>query len=294
MNTQSNTVSVIIPVKNEGNHVQNTLESLMEAKTDYSYEIIIVDDGSTDGCCNFISSLKSKRPIILFRGENLGVANARNYGADRANGDFLIFCDAHLFFEDFWMDRLLELIEQGKAAAVGPGIADASNPDNVGYGYTWNEELEPKWNIYKNKIFQSPLLAGGCMAITKEAFEDIGGFERNFKIWGVDDEEISLKLWLFGYTCLVRPDVKILHVFRPEAPPFHFSWDDLNFNRLRMVYSHFNESRIKKLKKMIKHSDPDTIETMVKNSNISAQRSSYIARRKYNDDWFMEKFKIPF
>ncbi|MCL6447244.1 MAG: glycosyltransferase [Armatimonadetes bacterium] len=52
-------VSLIIPCRNEGSYLQHTLRSLIEAKTELSYEIIVVNDGSTDGCCNFLEQNNS-------------------------------------------------------------------------------------------------------------------------------------------------------------------------------------------------------------------------------------------
>ncbi|MDQ0246440.1 glycosyltransferase involved in cell wall biosynthesis [Bacillus fengqiuensis] len=288
-------VSIIFPVKNEGENVKNTLDSLFSVQTDYPFEVIIADDFSEDGCCDFLIDYQHADNIKLVKTEGLGAAMARNVGADHAKGNYLIFCDAHLFFEDYWIDRMMELIIEGTADAVNPGIADAANQLSIGYGYHWNQDLEPKWNIaYRSEPYPSPLLAGGCLAITREAFFDIGGFERGFQVWGREDEEISLKLWLFGYKCYIQPNVKVLHIFRTHDSPFTLTWENVNFNTMQMAYSHFNESRIQKCKELLKNSDPDKIDDLVKKGNVLKQRQEYFQRRKYDDDWFMEKFKIEF
>lgn len=286
-------VSIIFPVKNEGKHIKNTIKSAREVKTDYPFELIVVDDASTDKCCQFLESSREEH-ITLVRTDGVGAAMARNIGADHAKGDYFIFCDAHLFFEDYWIDRLVEPIRKGMADATNPGIGDAASPSKVGYGYSWGKTLEPKWNTGKKSMFPSPHLAGGCLAISKDAFIDIGGFERGFKVWGREDEEISLKLWLFGYKCYVEPSVKVLHVFRPNAAPFKLTWNDIYYNLLRMAYSHFNKERIEKCKKLIKYSDPKKIEAEVLQSDVLEQRKNYLAKRKHDDDWYMKKFNIPF
>jgi glycosyltransferase involved in cell wall biosynthesis len=287
-------VSLIIPTKNEGQHVRNTIISALEAKTGQSFEIIIVDDASTDGCCNSLASLGTSGQIKVVRTQGVGAAMARNIGAEIAVGNYLIFCDAHLFFEDWWIDRLLMPIQNGQADATNPGIGDTVNPGNVGYGYSWNGKLEPKWNTDRRTLFPSAHLAGGCLAISRNAFFDIDGFERGFRVWGREDEEISFKLWVFGYKCYVEPKVKILHVFRPSSPPFQITWDDINYNLMRMAYSHFKEERIEKCKKLIKHSDPEKILAAVLANGVLKQRDMYFSRRKYDDDWYMTTFNIPF
>lgn len=287
-------VSIIIPVKNEGNHIKNTLHSLFEVKTDYAFEVIVVDDHSTDQCCDFIKQLKHDT-IKLVKADGVGVAMARNIGAKHASGKYIIFCDAHLFFEDYWIDRLIKPIENGLADATNPGIVNAANVHAIGCGYTWDEHLQVRWNPPRRDMFESALIAAGCLAMRKDTFDDIDGFERGFRIWGRSDDDISLKLWLFGYKCVVIPDVRIKHVFRKgKEVPFKFSWDDVNYNLMRMAYSHFNEERIKKCKNLIKYSDPDKIIKELLKSDILEQREYYLKKRVYDDNWFMTKFNIPF
>ncbi|MFC4323473.1 glycosyltransferase family 2 protein [Litchfieldia salsa] len=293
MNVQKPVVSIIFPVKNEGQHIQNTIESAKTVKSEYPFEMIVVNDASTDKCCDFLTSLQDPQ-VKLVQTEGLGAAMARNIGADHAEGDYLIFCDAHLFFEDYWMEKLVEPIKSGIADATNPGIGDVKHPGNVGYGYSWLNTLEPRWNTGKTKLFPSPHLAGGCLAISKKTFFDVNGFETGFKVWGREDEELSLKLWLFGYRCYVQPSVKVLHVFRADSPPFKITWDDLNFNLMRMAYSHFNEERIQKCKELIKYSNVDQIIKTVLETDVMEQRKLYLSKRKHDDNWYMKKFNIPF
>ncbi|MFD2443233.1 glycosyltransferase [Bacillus sp. CGMCC 1.16607] len=286
-------VSIVIPVKNEGENIKNTIDSALSIKTDYDFEIVVVDDASEDGCCSFLHNNNNEK-IRMFRTEGLGLSNAKNAGAEYAKGDILIFCDAHLFFEDYWIDRLIEPIQKGTAAATNPGIADSANPTNIGYGYTWNKDLEPKWNTVKKKnLYPVPLLAGGCMAISRDAFRDVDGFERGFRVWGHEDEEISFKLWLFGYSCYIVPDVTILHIFRPQAP-FELNWDHINYNLLRMALLHLDFKRVIKLSNLIKHSNKTKLMAEVLLSDILEKRAIYEKKRKHDDNWFMDKFNIPF
>jgi glycosyltransferase involved in cell wall biosynthesis len=286
-------VSIIMPVKNEGENIKNTIESAFSVKTDCDFEIVVVDDDSQDGCCSFLDEHKNEK-IKKIKTEGLGAANARNAGADHAEGDIFIFCDAHIFFEDDWIERLIEPIQKGIADATNPGIADAANPESIGFGYTWNENLDPKWNNERKKNpYPVPLLAGGCLAISREAFEDIDGFERGFRVWGREDEEISLKLWLFGYQCYIVPDVTILHIFRSQSP-FELKWDHINYNSLRMAMLHFNYGRVIKLGQRINYSSKTKLMVELLQSDILEKRALYEQKKKYDDDWYMKKFNIPF
>ena len=110
-------VSIIFPVKNEGPNVKSTLESLYTVKINTPYEVIVVDDFSNDDCCLFLEKEFSDKNIQLIKTTGVGASNARNAGAERALGDVLVFCDAHLEFEDLWLDRLLEPLLNGKISS---------------------------------------------------------------------------------------------------------------------------------------------------------------------------------
>ncbi|MGQ5395529.1 MULTISPECIES: glycosyltransferase family 2 protein [unclassified Paenibacillus] len=286
-------VSIIIPAKNEGTYVESTVASVVASKSGYPFEIVIVDDESIDRCCDFITSHKEVSRIKLIRTQGIGAAKARNLGAGISKGRYMIFCDAHLSFEDLWIDRLLEPIEAGLTDGICPAIAQMDLPHIAGYGQTLDQRLQVQWNGWQATPFPCAILPGGCFAISREVFFDIGGFDEGFKTWGYEDVEISLKMWLFGYKCYTLPEVKILHLFR-KSHPYHISWEPIYYNFMRMAYSHFSEERIQRCKKLITYANADHIESLVVEDGVLEQRHKYFSRRKYIDDWFMERFEIPF
>ena len=285
-------VSIIFPAKNEGDNIKMTLDSLFSVKTNYLFEVIVVNDGSTDDCCAFLINNQNNN-ISLIETHGLGAANARNLGAKVAKGKYLIFCDAHLQFEDWWIDRLLEPLIANKSDAVSPAIASFENPDFIGYGQTLKFHLGIKWNTKQTHLFETAVLPGGCFSISKEVFDNVGGFDTGFRTWGHEDVELSIKLWLFGYRCHCQPNVKVLHLFR-KAHPYKVSYDDVYYNLLRMAYSHFNHERIQKCKKMILNNKVTKIESEVIQDGVNKQRLFYHKKRKHNDDWYFNKFRIDF
>ncbi|KUO52879.1 MAG: hypothetical protein APF76_14735 [Desulfitibacter sp. BRH_c19] len=285
-------VSIIIPCKNEGQNIVMTLNSLITFRNKLEYEIIVVDDGSTDGCCEGIDKAYSR--IQLYKTNGLGAARARNYGAEKAKGMVLIFCDAHLTFGEYWIDKLVNVLEE-KYDAVSPGIGVMGNPNLAGYGLTWNSSLKTNWFVDKpNRLEVVPLLPGGCLAIKSSVFEDIGGFDKGFIVWGHEDEEISLKLWLFGYTCCIYPEALVLHKFRSQHP-YRVTFEHVHYNFLRMATSHFNKPRLEKVNNMLKGSYGynEAVINLVK-SDVNIQKDKYLKRRCYDDDWFFNKFQIDF
>jgi len=286
-------VSIIIPCCNEGLYLRQTLRSIGKAQAGTPYEIVVVDDGSTDGCCDFLGC--GSPGVTFLRAPGLGVANARNYGAGAARGDLFCFCDAHVMVEDFWLDRLAQPLQAGAVEVVCPGIADPARPDVAGYGVTWGAGLQWRW-LYEKPVTVKPvpLAPGGCMMVRQEVFEDLGGFEKGFRVFGYDDQEFSLKTWLFGYRIAVVPGVKVLHVFR-KRHPYPVNWRDYNHNLLRLALLHFNQDRLGKVIEAVKtHRGFGEILAGLLFSDVWEQRRAYLARRRYNDDWFMERFGIDF
>ena len=96
-------VSVIIPTRNRRRHLEEAIESVF-AQTYSDYEIIVVDDGSTDGTKDLLAERYRGRPLVCFSQENRGSSAARNVGIRAARGEFLAFLDS----DDLWLPRKLE------------------------------------------------------------------------------------------------------------------------------------------------------------------------------------------
>ncbi|MCL6638960.1 MAG: glycosyltransferase [Firmicutes bacterium] len=290
-------VSIIIPCRNEGLKIKQTADFLLrtEAGSRDDTEIIVVDDGSEDRCCSFLEgNFPPYEKISLLGTKGLGAARARNLGAERAGGDILVFCDAHILVGKGWLDKLLEAFSQEEVDAVSPGIGPYDPSLTAGYGLTWDEKLEIRWLKKPSDLQKVPLAPGACLAIKKDVFKEVGGFDRGFNSWGYEDVELSLKLWLFGYQVFVNPQVRVGHYFR-KSPPYAVNSVDFVYNRLRMAISHFNEARIAKVANLIKNKiDMSVLLTKVLFSDSMEQRKDYLARRKYDDEWFFTMFNIPF
>lgn len=290
--------SVIFPARDEGRNVVETLESLHASPTQATLEAIVVDDGSGDGCCNNLSPVY-RFPLNVVHTRGLGAAQARNLGARMARGRFLVFCDAHLRFPDGWLDQVLAGFDtpvaasDGPVGAVSPAIRAIDDLKRVGFGETWNEKLEVKWLPQISGPAAVPLLPGGCVAFRTDVFNRIGGFDQGFTTWGHEDEEVSIKLWLFGHAAVCVPEVMVGHLFRPRHPYRVTLWD-AHYNLVRMAYSHFNEARLAKTIDLLStFTYRDTLVGLVRKASLP-QRQAYFATRARSDDWFFERFAIPF
>lgn len=96
-------ISVIIPVYNAMPLLERTLDSIFGQHTNYSFEVVLVDDGSTDNSVDYIKS-RGEENIVLLQQANAGPSAARNRGVENANGRFCAYIDA----DDYWIDGFIE------------------------------------------------------------------------------------------------------------------------------------------------------------------------------------------
>jgi glycosyltransferase involved in cell wall biosynthesis len=293
-------VSIIIPCKNEVNNLKSTIDSLMSSKNSLLFEIIVVDDASIDSSTEFLTSPLYKhiyKEVVLIKTNNLGAAQTRNAGAQVAKGKYLFFCDAHVQFPDRWIDDLVDTLETSTCQIVAPCIVDMYDASSSGYGQTWDQKLKVKWLTNKPySISEIPIACGCAFGITRECFDKINGFDKLFQVWGKEDEELCLKAWLYGYKTVVNPEVKIKHLFRKKHP-YEVTSVNFVYNFLCLAYSHFGLHRLEKTIHLAKYEYgfSDAASQIKKNADmILKQREKYLNERKLSDDFFFEKFNIPF
>jgi len=286
-------VSFVIPTVNEGDNLFATIQSLRDT-TEVDYEIIVVDNGSTDGSTDFIEQEGDPRNR-LFRSEHrLGVAGARNFGAAFAEGDFLIFVDAHVLFPYNWIAPILENLGGQGVGMVVPTVSAWGSPESRGYGMSWtNERLDVEWlGLQSTDPYAVPLAAGLFQACRWDFFHEIGGFDPGMKGYGHEDLEFCLRIWLLGYQVMIVPEVEISHLFRDSAT-YSVKWIDVMYNLLRTIYAHFNTERIGRIILQFQSDPPfnDALKRM-NFSDIWSRRRTLELKRKYDDDWFFSTFGI--
>lgn len=111
-------ISLIIPVYNTSKYIRKCIQSLLD-QTFKDFEIICVDDGSTDNSVEIIKELRQKdKRVILLEEQHKGVGNARNQGAKLANGKYIQFLDSDDFFEPTMLEEMYNIAERQEADIV--------------------------------------------------------------------------------------------------------------------------------------------------------------------------------
>jgi GT2 family glycosyltransferase len=281
---------MVVPALNEGGELARTVANLRATLPEQS-EIIVVDDGSTDACAD---SLQQDHVLRVIRGRRLGSASARNVGAQHARGDVIIFSDAHVSAPEHWWVPICESLRDPAVGAVAPVISVMGSESSKGYGMRWKgPDFGVEWLPPEQGTPHSIGLAPGCMlAMRREVFRETGGFDDGMKLWGMEDSELSLRLWLLGYELKLIPTVEVAHLFR-QKHPYTIGWTCVIHNMLRTAFCHFKTERIERVVQTLKgYRDFAAAMAMLAVSDVQSRRQFLDSRRRRSDDWFFERFPM--
>jgi len=181
-------VSVIIPAYNEEKTIGECLKYLTK-QTYKNFEIIVVDDGSTDKTLKILQELKNKNlKLKIVHGKHSGTGAARNLGAKKATGEILVFVDADMIFEKNFLKKLTLPIILGKAKGTFSKEEYVSNWNNV-WARCWN--INENWPKKRRHPKNYPDFQPVFRAILKSEFNKVNGFIPG----GYDDDwSLSTKL----------------------------------------------------------------------------------------------------
>ncbi len=200
-------VSVIIPCYNLGAYIKDAVESV-EAQTLQDFEIIIVDDGSTDR--HTIKALESlaQDKVQVFRIKNRKLPGARNYGINKAQGKYIVCLDA----DDMLAPRYLE-----KSVAV----LDKDKAKKFAFVTTWLREFGERTNVWETsnfdvaKILITNVVHAGSM-FRKEAWSQVNGYTE-IMTEGYEDWEFWLSIIEKGYSWEVIPETLFYYRIRKNS-----------------------------------------------------------------------------
>jgi GT2 family glycosyltransferase len=206
-------VSIVIPVYNRWDLTKQCLETIA-AHTPEPHEIIIVDNGSTDGTA---TAAKGAGCLLITNTENLGFPTAVNQGIEAATGEFVCVLNNDTEVTGGWLTALLAALEVPGTAIVGPRsnqiaglqrVPNAPGMDERGAARRWAAE----WTAAaEDRTWQTARLVGFCLLARRETFERVGGFDQGFGIGNYEDDELGNRIQGQGGTLRVADGSVVLH-----------------------------------------------------------------------------------
>ncbi|MGC5616768.1 glycosyltransferase family 2 protein [Georgenia sp. Z1491] len=192
--------SVIIPALNEAGTIGTQLGALARQEIDADWEVVVVDNGSTDQTVEVCESFAATLPLRVVTAERPGTSAARNRGAAEASADLLLFCDADDQVSPGWVSAMIAALDQHDA--VGGGIEnDLLNGERPGYMPRHPDRLPVVAGFLPRSISAN-------LAVRRSAFEAVGGFAEDYT-YGSDDTEFCWRLQLAGFSLGYAPDAVV-------------------------------------------------------------------------------------
>ena len=219
----------------------------------------------------------------------LRVAGARNYGAASANGEVLVFCDAHIEVDTRWVPLLAEVIRDPRVGLAGPTVCGFSESFLCGYGMVPDEGLNVHWLPRVDKDpYPVPMICGAFVAIRRQLSMECGGFDAGLLQWGLEDLELSMHIWAAGYQCMLIPRIVVRFLFRTRQP-YRVAAGKILHNVFRVGTVHFGEHRLTRLRNS-RSSDPAATEAeqLLLAGDAKTRQHMIRAHRIHDDDWYFE------
>ena len=231
LSVSSPAFSIIVPVYNRPDEISELLESLQNQQ-DSDFEIIIVEDGSSIPCDKICKQYEGTLRLKYFYKGNEGRSIARNYGMDRADGDFYIFVDSDCILPSDYIVSLKKSLSANPVDCFG-------GPDTAHESFS---------NVQKaiNFSMTSFLTTGGIrgkkhslekftprtfnMGFSRSVFNKVGGFREMFS----EDIDMSTRIQLAGFSISLLPDVKVFHKRRVDFKKFWHQVHTFGMSRITL------------------------------------------------------------
>ena len=231
--------SFIIPVYNRPDEVDELLDSLTR-QTLQDFEVIIVEDGSSVPCKDITDKYTSLLNIHYFNKPNSGPGQTRNYGVDRANGEYMLILDSDCILPETYLEEVEKELERREADAFG-------GPDRAHESFT---DVQKAINYAMTSFFTTGGIRGGKkkmdkfyprsfnMGVRKDVYQVLGGFS---KMRFGEDIDFSIRIFKGGYRYRLFPEAWVWHKRRTDLKKFFKQVHNSGIARINL-YKKYPES----------------------------------------------------
>ncbi|OQZ02636.1 MAG: hypothetical protein B6D35_00945 [Candidatus Brocadia sp. UTAMX2] len=215
---QQKLVSIIILTCNALEYTQQCVSSIQK-HTGRPYEIIFVDNASSDGTVEYLRNLAGKQVNykLIENRENLGFAAGNNQGVALARGEYIMLLNNDVLVSDGWLDGLVEGLERDeKIGMVGPITNSISGRQMVrAVPYTdedgFHHFSQRVRKTYSGRLTPRNRIAGFAVLMRKALYDEVGGLDESFGTGNYEDDDLCLKVRGKGYAIMVDESVFIHH-----------------------------------------------------------------------------------
>jgi GT2 family glycosyltransferase/glycosyltransferase involved in cell wall biosynthesis len=210
-------ISIVIPVFNQFRFTQACLASLQEHRGPDRFEVIVVDDCSTDETAEAISRIPG---IVYLRNEtNSGFIVSCNRGAQKARGKYLVFLNNDTLVRDGWLTALVDTFAEGPdAGIVGSKLIYPDGRLQEAGGIIWrdasgwnygkfDDPAKPEYNYLREVDYSS----AAALMILKSLFQSVGGFDPRYAPAYYEDTDLAFKVRQAGYKVVYQPLSEVIH-----------------------------------------------------------------------------------
>ncbi len=228
--------SVIIPVYNRPDEARELLESLC-AQTCRDFEVVIVEDGSAIPCKEVVEAFADRLDIHYYVKENGGPGRARNYGVERARGEYVLILDSDAVLPEGYIAAVEDELEREPADAFG-------GPDRAHPDFT---PMQKAINYAMTSFFTTGGIRGGKkkldkfyprsfnMGVRREVYQALGGFsDMRFG----EDIDFSTRIFKGGYRCRLFPEAWVWHKRRTDLKKFFKQVHNSGIARIHLSKRH--------------------------------------------------------
>jgi len=193
-----------------------------------------------------------------------------------------------------WLRPLIEVLRDETTGLVAPAVSLMGAPDCKGYGFTWRHpSLVTCWlQLKTNNPYAAPMLCGCFLAIRRDLFLGLGGFDEGLDTWGLEDADLSIRIWRAGYRCMVVPESEIAHLFRQRFP-YAIDRAAVVHNALRLAAVHFDEPALAKvIRSHAVSSHFPAAYARLLDSDAWNRRLEVASQSRFGGEWFLRRFAI--
>ena len=210
-------VSIIIPVFNKASFTLACLDSLARHQTQYAFEVIIIDNASSDATAHIISSVDGIRYIR--NKTNTGFVEACNKGADLAKGEVLVFLNNDTLVQDGWLDNLVGPLEDESIGLVGSKLIYPDGSLQEAGGVIFSDASGHNYGKHRSSgdfafNFRRDVdyCSGASIAIATEYFKKLGMFDMRYAPAYYEDTDLAMKVHKSGKRVVYEPASVLVHI----------------------------------------------------------------------------------